>query len=123
MKTVIAGSRDLNISVEMLDFIVEMSGFKISEVVCGGARCIDLVGKNWAESRDIPVKMFEVTQHDWNTLGKKAGPLRNQKMAEYAEALLAIWDGKSKGTGSMIKYAEQNNLVIFILRTDLTGKL
>ena len=34
--------------------------------------------------------------------GKKAGYLRNVDMAEYADALVAFWDGKSKGTGHMI---------------------
>ncbi len=35
---------------------------------------------------------------DWNKYGKKAGPVRNRKMADYAEALIAVWDGKSRET-------------------------
>jgi hypothetical protein len=40
---------------------------------------------------------------DWNKFGKSAGHVRNQAMADYADILLAFWDGKSTGTKSMIK--------------------
>lgn len=38
---------------------------------------------------------------DWNTYGKTAGPKRNAQMAEYGDALLVIWDGKSRGSANM----------------------
>lgn len=38
---------------------------------------------------------------DWKAHGKAAGPIRNKQMAEYADALLLIWDGESKGSASM----------------------
>ena len=44
----------------------------------------------------------------------RAGPDRNLKMAEYADALIAIWDGESRGTGSMIRMAELQPLQIYV---------
>ena len=38
---------------------------------------------------------------DWDSHGKAAGPIRNRQMAEYADELLLIWDGKSRGSASM----------------------
>ncbi len=39
-------------------------------------------------------------------------------MSENAEALLAIWDGKSRGTRSMIELARKRGLRTAVLRTD-----
>lgn len=38
---------------------------------------------------------------DWDTYGKSAGFKRNTAMAEYADELLLIWDGVSKGSAHM----------------------
>lgn len=35
---------------------------------------------------------------DWDRYGNAAGPIRNRKMAEVADALVAVWDGRSPGT-------------------------
>ena len=44
---------------------------------------------------------------DWDLDGKSAGFKRNVKMAEYADALVAFWDGESKGTKHMIETAKE----------------
>lgn len=100
MKVIIAGSRDLYGPV---DLAVNNSGFNITEVVSGTARGIDKSGEHWAAGSGIPVKQFVA---DWDKHGKAAGIIRNNDMACYADALIAIWDGKSKGTLHMI-----NNMV------------
>ncbi|MFD1444284.1 hypothetical protein [Thermoactinomyces vulgaris] len=50
---------------------------------------------------------------EWKKYGKKAGPLRNAKMAENADALVAFWDGKSRGTKDMIETAKRRGLRIY----------
>ena len=47
---------------------------------------------------------------DWNKQGKAARYKRNEQMANYANALIAFWDGKSKGTKHMIKLAKSRGL-------------
>jgi len=112
MKVIIAGAR--NISDQAIIFAaVASSPFVITEVVSGCAKGVDIQGEFWAARAGLPCKRFPA---DWNGLGIKAGPLRNQQMADYADALIAIWDGESPGTKDMIRRAEAKQLPVFIYR-------
>ena len=99
MRTIISGSRSAT-DYSLIKFIIRNSQFGITEVVCGGAPGIDSLGKQWAKENNLPVKDFPA---DWDKYGKSAGPKRNKQMAEYADALILIWDGESKGSASMLK--------------------
>jgi hypothetical protein len=112
MKVIIAGSRDIN-DLRVLEDVIRRSGFEseITEVVCGGARGVDALGRKWAGNGNrIPVKMMNA---DWDGYGPAAGAIRNTEMAEYADALIALWDGKSPGTRHMIKTAKKLNLKVY----------
>lgn len=114
MKTIIAGSRRLNTDHEFIWLVsdaVHRSGWKdrITEIVSGGARGIDLAGEQFASDYKIPVRRFIP---DWSK-GKVAGHIRNGEMAAYADALILIWDGSSRGSANMKKQAEQKGLQIF----------
>lgn len=52
---------------------------------------------------------------DWNKHGKAAGPILNAEMAEVADALIAFWDGKSRGTANMIQLAKDKGLKVAIV--------
>ena len=110
MKVIIAGSRSIG-SLEEVVRAIEMAGFDISEVVCGGAEGVDQLGKFWAYNAGIPTKQFNP---HWKEHGKAAGPIRNREMAEYADALIAVWDGKSRGTASMIYEMKKRNKPISV---------
>lgn len=117
IKTIIAGSRDLNAfrdkeKVWLVADAVVKSGFEITEVICGLARGIDQAGKLWAETHnpEIPTRFFVP---DWNRFGKAAGVMRNQDMADYGEALILIWNGWSLGSKDMLKRATKNNLKVY----------
>lgn len=111
MKVIIAGSRTI-CNPFYVSLAIKNADFPISEVVCGLAHGVDLFGKLWAEVFHVPVKEFPA---DWTNLGKRAGYVRNTEMAEYADALIAIWDGKSKGTKHMIDIANQKALLTHII--------
>ena len=104
MKTIIAGGRDYELSPEDCARLAEL---EISEVVCGCARGADTGGRNWAEALGIPVKLFPA---DWPRLGSAAGPIRNQQMADYADALVAFPGGR--GTADMVRRAKAEGLVV-----------
>lgn len=110
MRTIIAGGRGIT-DKSIVWEAVESSGFDITEVVSGAARGVDTLGEEWARANGIPVEQFPA---DWSTHGRAAGPIRNAKMAAYGEALIAVWDGKSKGTGNMINNARKLGLEVFI---------
>ncbi len=66
------------------------------------ARGADKLGYDWGKANNIPIAEFPA---DWNRYGKSAGYRRNVEMAKNADALLALWDGKSRGTRHMIEIA------------------
>jgi hypothetical protein len=112
VRTIIAGGRD-NHSYYDVDDAVMASGFVITEVVSGYARGIDTAGEAWSIVNGLGfAKPFPA---DWDRYGNSAGYRRNAEMADYAEALVAVWDGKSKGTKSMIEIATQKDLEVFVL--------
>jgi hypothetical protein len=116
MRTIIAGSRDADLTMTRLDEIIKMAGFPVTEVVSGGSGNIDLLGEKWALAHKIPVSRFTAA---WQAYGLSAGPRRNRQMAEYADALIAIWDGESKGTFNMIKEATKRDLSVFVAGDEL----
>jgi len=112
-KVIIAGGRDFT-NYEILKYAVneKLSGITEVEIVCGGAKGADELGKWYANEMGLNIKEFPA---DWNKHGKAAGPIRNQQMADYADALIAFWDGKSKGTADMIKKAEAKKIRVQII--------
>ena len=110
MKTIIAGSRNIY-DYGLVEEAVKESGFDITEVVSGKARGVDTLGEMWADNHKVSVKPFPA---DWDRYGKRAGPIRNFQMANYADALIAIWDFKSHGTKNMIKNARYKGLKVYI---------
>ena len=110
MKVVIAGTRykDNEQKVPFDDYAlvvqaVERSGFTITEVVTGCAIGADQLGERWAKANNIPIKEMPATPDDWHRYGKSAGPMRNKRMAEYADAAIVVWDGKSPGSRNMVE--------------------
>jgi hypothetical protein len=100
MKLIIAGTRTLQLPDGTIEGLVLAFDLAPLEVVCGGAHGIDYSGHIWAGRRCYPVKMFLA---DWEKHGKAAGPIRNKLMALYADELLLVWDGVSRGSANMKK--------------------
>lgn len=111
MKVIIAGGRDVKDAFNLVSLATSHCGFEITEVVSGGAKGVDEAGERWAILNDLPVKRFPA---DWAKNGKSAGPIRNRQMADYADALVAVWDGKSPGTENMINTAEKLMLQVYV---------
>jgi hypothetical protein len=99
MKVIVAGSRNI-VDQKIIFNIIESSNFEITEIVSGTARGVDQIGEKYGLTNNIPIVMFPA---NWNKYGKSAGYVRNTEMAKYADALIAVWDGKSSGTRHMIK--------------------
>lgn len=111
MKTIIAGTRTathFNFAAAMrrCPFVDD-----ISEVVSGGAKGADFEGEEWALFYHIPIIRF---LPDWLTHGRAAGPIRNAAMADYADALILVWDGKSRGSRDMLQKAKAKGLRCFV---------
>ena len=112
MKTIIAGSRGFA-NYQLLVETMRELGWSVREVVSGGARGADTLGERYAAEHNIPLIVFPAA---WETWGRSAGYVRNQQMADYAKALVAFWDGISKGTAHMIRLAENKKLKVRVVK-------
>ena len=126
IRIIIAGSRTFNnygVLSNIVDHILRTQlltrGYKLEEIeiICGLAKGADSLGKMYALSNGLDIKYFPA---DWQHLGKSAGCIRNRQMAEYASykkgygALIAFWDGESKGTKNMIDTAKEYGLKTYV---------
>ena len=114
MRIIIAGSRSVSES-DVREAVQSCSwaGF-VTAVVSGTARGADTYGEMWAKENRLDIHRYPA---DWKKHGKRAGPLRNAVMSESAEGLIAVWDGESRGTRSMIDLAAERGLRIAIFNT------
>ncbi len=114
-RVVIAGCRDYENYTEAKEYI----DYCISRIrdehtlifVSGGCRGADALGERYANDNGYKIERYPA---DWEKYGKSAGPIRNRQMAEACDYVICFWDGKSKGTKSMIEYAKELNKPIKI---------
>lgn len=115
MKCIIAGSRTVTDKEILLCALAFCPWTReITEVISGGAAGADALGEEWAKSQKLRIVVMEA---DWIAYGRTAGPRRNRDMARYAAPdgiLIALWDGKSRGTENMIKEARTLHLKVLV---------
>lgn len=112
MKVIIAGGRDFHDYDTLLEAVMACP-FDITEVVSGGAPGVDTLGERFSlDALDKEATRFPA---NWTKYGRhEAGKIRNAEMANYAEAILALWNGFSSGTGDMIDKARAKGLLCFV---------
>lgn len=114
MKVVIAGGRDFvnfKILENCLKELQERFPIQITEVVSGHAQGADCLGERYQFNHGLKLKLFRA---DWKTYGKAAGPIRNKQMADYADAVVLFWDGKSRGTKNMYDNSNKSGLPVIV---------
>lgn len=99
MKIAVIGSR--NISVLDLEKYLPRENI---EIVSGGATGVDSYAADFARKEGIKLTEF---LPEYKKYGRAAPIIRNKQIVDYADEVIAFWDGKSKGTLSVIKYCEK----------------
>lgn len=116
MRLIVAGSRNIRdkgvvrMAIEDADLLFG----PVDEIVHGGARGVDSLADSIARAKGFP-KVTEIPAK-WDEYGKAAGPKRNAEMADYGDALVAVWDGKSAGTHDMIERALARGLDVLVIQ-------
>ncbi len=99
MKVAIIGSRTITIE-NLENYIPEGT----TEIVSGGAKGVDTCAKLFAERNNIAYTEF---LPDYKKYGRAAPIKRNYQIVEYADVIIALWDGTSRGTKSVIDYSNK----------------
>ncbi len=81
--------------------------------VSGGCKGTDMLGERYAKENGYEIERYIA---DWDRYGKSAGPKRNKEMAEISDFVICFWDGKSRGTESMINYAKAKGKPVKIIK-------
>jgi len=110
MRVIIAGSRTIT-DYSIVEKAVIASGFNVTEIISGGAKGVDRLGELWAKINGVKLSRF---QADWNTYGRVAGFIRNAEMLKFADALIVVWDGKSRGTFDILSKARKRCLPVYL---------
>ena len=114
MRVAIIGSRGLTV-----DDLGKYLPTAVTEIVSGGAKGIDACAKEYALANHIPLTEFFPEYEKY----KKGAPLkRNLQIIDYADIVLAFWDGKSMGTQHVIRNCQEMHkkiIVYHISPTDL----
>lgn len=115
MNIIIAGGRDFNdyeLLKQKLNNIISNLNKNDITIISGLAKGADSLGLKYAEENNIKTIKCPA---NWDKYGKSAGYKRNEDMANIANALIAFWDGKSKGTKHMIEIAKKRDIKIRII--------
>jgi SLOG family YspA-like protein len=133
MKLIIAGSRSITNYDAVRQGMIQSGLWKkhkqAIEVVCGMAKGVDKLGLEFANKNGLDVWEFPAEWDDIKADGAvvrqtkdgvlynaAAGHWRNQDMADFSEALLLLWDGKSTGSRDMLNRARKKGLEVHAYR-------
>jgi len=98
MKAAVIGSRNLKMDIS------EYIPGGVTEIISGGAAGIDTAAERYAKKHGIPTKIF---LPDYESFGSVAPLVRNRKIVEAADIIIALWDGDSRGTMHAVNYARE----------------
>ena len=122
-KVIIAGSRGFSnyrlLREQCNKYLREKKKTSNIIIVSGHARGADTLGEKYAQDEGFDLEIYPA---QWKKLGKQAGYRRNEQMAEVADALIAFWDGESKGTKHMIDIMNAKNLQVKVVEYETTNK-
>ena len=113
-KVIVAGGRDFKDYKLLQKHLNHLLSHKSEiEIVSGMARGADLLGVQYARENQLSLKQFPA---EWDSFGNLAGYIRNVEMAQYADACVCFWNGKSNGTKHMIRIAKEHLLEVRIIK-------
>ena len=84
-----------------------------TKIISGGARGVDALAERVAIENGIPISIYEP---DYEIYGKLAPLVRNIKIIENADLVLAFWDFSSKGTEYTIVKCLEKQIPVQIFR-------
>jgi len=112
MKLAIVGSRSFSDYILLKESILK-SFPGVTIVVSGGAKGADQLGQKFAEELQLKTEIY---LPDWKRYGKGAGIVRNELIVKNSNAVIAFWDGVSKGTKKSIDISRNLGKKLIIIK-------
>lgn len=105
MKVLVCGGREYD-DAQLVDEVLAVLHVKraITQLIEGGARGADRLGRAWAERQGVEVRTFEA---DWKRYRYRAGPRRNQQMLDEGKPDVVVAFPGGSGTANMILIASR----------------
>ena len=98
MKIAVVGSRGITVQ-DIGKYIGQAE-----EIISGGAVGVDACVAEYARQNGIKLTEF---LPKYELYGRAAPIVRNRQIVDYADRVIVFWDGSSRGSLSVIKYAEK----------------
>jgi hypothetical protein len=118
MRVLVCGGRDYA-DRDRLDAVLDRlhaeRGFAL--VIAGGARGADTLAAEWANAQGVPC---EVYMAEWERLGRKAGPTRNERMLAEGKPDLVVGFPGDRGTTHMCRVAREAGVEVIEVQRERT---
>lgn len=79
-------------------------------IIEGGARGADRLARQWADKNDV---ICYTERADWETYGKRAGWMRNQRMIDRFKPQAVVAFPGNKGTRDMVRRAHEAGIPVW----------
>lgn len=112
MKVAVIGSRSLSVP-NLEKYLPEGT----TEIVSGGARGVDTSARLYAQAHGLKLTEF---LPDYNRYGRRAPLVRNLDIVDYADEVVAFWDGQSRGTMHVVKRCKEINKKVTVYGKTVT---
>ena len=113
MRVLVCGGRDFDdveLMISVLDRLHTEKSFTM--LIHGNARGADRIADDWAWRRGVPREPYGLPQGEWDELGKRAGPLRNQRMLDEGKPDLVVAFPGGGGTKDIVRRAVKAGVAI-----------
>ena len=111
MRVLICGGREFDDWLKVQE-TMHLLKFRVTEVIQGGAKGADFLGRVWAKVYDIPCREFPA---DWRAHGKRAGHIRNQQMLDEGKPDWVIAFPGGRGTEDMMRRAGEAGIPVHVV--------
>ena len=108
MRIAVVGSRSFDDYERMEKVLDKYCPFTL---ISGGAMGADTLAERYARVNQLIRAIFPA---EWNRYGKKAALIRNRKIVDKADLIIAFWDGRSPGTKMVIDLAMKTKTEIIV---------
>lgn len=110
MRLLVCGGRNFDQNSYLFRQLNKLNGvYHFTDVIHGGARGADTMAGDWARSVHLRATVFKA---DWDRLGNRAGPIRNQQMIDEGKPQVVAAFPGGIGTADMIRRAKAAGLLV-----------